>query len=89
MEGHLYEVFLQDIYFGPVSEQKVLGYLVLGYEIDDRFARELSRISASEVAFRYGNAIVRSTLKPPQESELLKVAPRKAVEERLCRIRSG
>jgi len=76
VKGHLYEVFLQDIYFGPISEKKVLGYLVLGYEIDDRFAREISRISASEVAFRYGNAIVRSTLKPPQEAELLKVEPR-------------
>ena len=71
VEGHLYEVFLQDIYFGPKSEHQVLGYLVLGYEIDDRFARELSRISASEVAFRYGDAIVRSTLKPAQEAELL------------------
>jgi signal transduction histidine kinase len=78
VKGHLYEVFLQDIYFGPTSEHKVLGYLVLGYEIDDRFVRELSRISASEVAFRYGNAIVRSTLKPSQESELLQVAPRSA-----------
>ena len=78
VEGHLYEVFLQDIYFGQVSEHKVLGYLVLGYEIDDRFARELSRISASEIAFRYGDAIVRSTLQPSQESELLKVPPRNA-----------
>lgn len=78
VQGHLYEVFLQDIYFGPKSEHKVLGYLVLGYEIDDRFARELSRISASEVAFRYGDAIVRSTLKPAQEAELLRVALRSA-----------
>jgi len=76
VEGHLYEVFLEDIYFGPISEHKVLGYLVLGYEIDDRFARELSRISASEVAFRYGDVIVRSTLKAAQEAELLKVSPR-------------
>jgi signal transduction histidine kinase len=76
VEGHLYEVFLQDIYFGPKSEHQVLGYLVLGHEIDDRFARELSRISASEVAFRYGDAIVRSTLKPAQEAELLRIAPR-------------
>lgn len=75
VDGHLYEVFLQDIYFGPASEHKLLGYLVLGYEIDDRFARELSRISASEVVFRYGDSIVRSTLKPAQEAELLHVAP--------------
>jgi signal transduction histidine kinase len=78
VEGHLYEVFLQDIYFGPASGRQVLGYLLLGYEIDDRVARELSRVAASEVAFRYGDSIVRSTLKPAQETELLRVAPRTA-----------
>lgn len=78
VEGHLYEVFLQDIYFGPASGHQVLGYLLLGYEIDDRVARDLSRVAASEVAFRYGDSIVRSTLKPAQESELLHVAPRLA-----------
>ncbi len=78
VEGHLYEVFLQDIYFGPASGRQVLGYLLLAYEIDDRVARDLSRVAASEVAFRYGDSIVRSTLKPAQESELLRVAPRTA-----------
>ena len=78
VEGHLYEVFLQDIYFGPASGRQVLGYLLLGYEIDDRVARDLSRVAASEVAFRYGDSIVRSTLKPAQETELLQVAPRTA-----------
>jgi signal transduction histidine kinase len=78
VEGHLYEVFLQDIYFGPASQRQVLGYLLVGYEIDDRVARDLSRVAAGEVAFRYGDAIVRSTLKPSQESELLQVAPQTA-----------
>ncbi len=76
VEGHLYEVFLQDIYFGPASRGQVLGYLLLGYEIDDQVARDLSRVAASEVAFRYGDVIVRSTLKPAQEAALLGVAPR-------------
>jgi signal transduction histidine kinase len=76
VDGHLYEVFLQDIYFGPASGHQILGYLVLGYEIDDRISRDLSRVAASEVAFRYGDAIVRSTLKPAQELELAQVAPR-------------
>lgn len=75
VDGHLYEVFLEVIYSGPASEERVLGYVVLGYEVDDRFARELSRISASEVVFRYGDTIVRSTLQPPQEAELLHAAP--------------
>src|SRR5437660_2630534 len=78
VEGHLYEVFLQDIYFGPASEHQVLGYLLVGYAIDDRVARDLSRVAAGEVAFRYGDVIVRSTLKPAQESELLRVSPRTA-----------
>jgi signal transduction histidine kinase len=78
VEGHLYEAFAKNIYFGPASERHVLGYLLLGYEIDDRLARDLSRVAASEVAFRYGDAIVRSTLKPAQESELLQAAPRLA-----------
>jgi signal transduction histidine kinase len=78
VEGHLYEVFRQAIYFGPASEHQVLGYLGLGYEIDDRVARDVSRVAASEVVFRYGDAIVRSTLKPSQEAELLRIAPRGA-----------
>src|SRR6266852_4528153 len=78
VEGHLYEVFLQDIYFGPASGHQILGYLLLGYEIDDRVARDLSRVAASEVAFRFGDSIGRSTLKPAQEEELLRVAPRTA-----------
>ncbi len=80
VDGHLYEVFLEDIYFGPVSDQRVLGYLVLGYEIDDRLARDVSGISASEVAFRYEDAIVRSTLKPAQEAEFLRVSTKLGAE---------
>ncbi|HXY50725.1 MAG TPA: HAMP domain-containing sensor histidine kinase [Terriglobales bacterium] len=70
--GHLYEVFLQPIYFGRAAENHVLGYLALGYEIDDRVAQEVRRVSASQVAFRYGDSIVRSTLNPSQETELLR-----------------
>ena len=72
VQGHLYEVFLQDIYFGAASEHRLLGYLALGYEIDDRVARDLSRVAAGEVAFRYREAIIRSTLKPSQEGELVR-----------------
>jgi signal transduction histidine kinase len=70
VEGHLYEIYLQEIYFGAAAENRVLGYLALGDEIDDRIAREVSRVAASEVAFRYGDGIVRSTLTPSQEAQL-------------------
>lgn len=67
---HLYEVFLKPIYFGAPAENRLLGYLVIGFEIDDRVASQVSRIAASQVAFYYGDTIVRSTLTPSQEAEL-------------------
>src|SRR5438874_1968027 len=67
---HLYEVCLKPIYFGPATENRLLGFLVVGYEIDDRVASQVSRIAASQVAFYYGDSIVRSTLTPFQEAEL-------------------
>ena len=67
---HLYQVFLKPIYFGPATENKLLGFLVIGYEIDDTVASQVSRIAASQVAFYYGDTIVRSTLDPAHEAEL-------------------
>ena len=67
---HLYEVFLRPIYFGPAEENHLLGFLVIGYEIDDRLTSQVGRIAASQVAFYYGGAVVKTTLSPMQESEL-------------------
>ena len=69
-DGHLYEVFLKPIYFGPASDNRLLGFLVIGYEINDEVAMQVSRIAASQVAFYFGDTIVRSTLKPSQQAEL-------------------
>ena len=80
VSGHLYEVFLQDIYFGAAREHRMLGYLGLGYEIDDRVTRDLSRVAASEVAFGYGDSIIRSTLKPSQEQELIQAGRRNSLQ---------
>ena len=68
----MYEVFLMPIYFGKASDNHLLGFLAVGYEIDDRVLQEMSGIAVAQVAFRYGDVIVRSTLAPAQESELLK-----------------
>ena len=67
---HLYEVFLKPIYFGAAAENRRLGFLVVGYEIDDRLASQVGRIAASQVAFYYGDAVVKTTLTPVQETEL-------------------
>jgi len=71
---HLYEVFLKPIYFGPAAEDRLLGFLVVGYEIDERVASQVSRIANSQVVFYYGNDVVRSTLSALQEDELSKQA---------------
>lgn len=68
---HLFEISLQPIYAGPASDNQILGYLVVGYEIDDGVARELSQVAASQVAFLYGDTLVRSTLSPLQETDLI------------------
>jgi signal transduction histidine kinase len=66
----LYEVFLKPIYFGPASENHLLGFLVIGYEINQEVASQISRIANSKVAFYYGEAIVTTTLGPALESAL-------------------
>ena len=63
---HLYQTFMQPVYFGSKTEGGLLGFLVIGYEIDDRLAREVSKVSASQVAFSYGDEIVATTLTPSQ-----------------------
>ncbi len=74
--GHLYEVFLTPIYFGPASANRQLGFLAVGYEIDDHVAAEVSRVAASQVAFYYGDSVVRSTLPASRVPELTREASR-------------
>lgn len=63
---HLYQTFVQPVYFGSKTEGSLLGFLVIGYAIDDRLAHEVSKVSASQVAFSYGNEIVATTLTQDQ-----------------------
>lgn len=73
--GHLYQVFLKPIYFGAPADNHLLGILAIGYEMDADAARDVSRISACQVVFRYGDAVVVSTLSPSQESVLSQQLP--------------
>src|SRR6202008_4001277 len=66
----LYEVFLQPINYGSATEGGVLGVLAIGYEVDERLAREVSRIAGSEVSITYGDSAIVSTLRPAQESAI-------------------
>ena len=63
---HLYQAFIQPIYFGSEAEGRLLGFLVEGYAIDDRLAREVSKVAVSQVVFSYGGEVVATTLTPVQ-----------------------
>jgi signal transduction histidine kinase len=63
---HLYQTFVQPVYFGSKTDGHLLGFLIIGYEIEGRLAREMSKVSASQVAFSYGDEIVATTLTPDQ-----------------------
>ncbi len=65
-DAHLYQTFVQPVYFGSRTEGPLLGFLIIGYEIDNRLAREVSKVAASQVAFSYGDEIVATTLNSEQ-----------------------
>ena len=68
--GHLYEVVLEPIYFGPRSNNALLGFVAVGYEMNTAVAREVSQVAASQVAIVCGSNVVVSTLNPEQTGAL-------------------
>ena len=68
--GHLYQVWVQPIYFGPTSQNMTVGLLVLGHEVNQRAASEFASVASSEVAFSFEGQPVASTLGPALQSEL-------------------
>jgi signal transduction histidine kinase len=65
-DHHLYQAFIEPIYRGSRADGTLLGFLVIGYEINDRLAAEVSKVAGSQVAFSCGNEIVGTTLTPAQ-----------------------
>ena len=68
--GHLYEVFLAPIYFGPRASNSILGTVAIGYEINATVAHELARVSAGQVAVVCSGKEVVSTINPADVEQL-------------------
>jgi len=68
--GHLYEVWIQPIYFGSTSQNMTVGLLALGHEVNARAAQEFASVASSEVAFAFEGTPVASTLNPSLQAEL-------------------
>ena len=60
--GHLYQVALRPIQLRGESSKMYLGTVIVGREIDSRVAAEVARIALCQVAFRYGDEAVVSSL---------------------------
>ena len=68
--GHLYEVGLSPIYFGPKSDNNLLGVVAVGYEMNAAVARQVSQVAASQVAIVCGDSVVVTTLSEEQTNAL-------------------
>ncbi|MHB8527473.1 MAG: hybrid sensor histidine kinase/response regulator [Candidatus Acidiferrales bacterium] len=66
----LYQFVLRPVYGGADQNHARLGTVVVGRAIDASAANELRRISSSQVAFRYGDKVIVSTLAPLDEANL-------------------
>jgi len=75
--GHLYEIWIQPIYFGAPSQGTTIGLLAVGHEIDEQAARDFGKIASSEVVFNFGDASVVSTLDAERKQELSRQIHRK------------
>ncbi len=61
-EGTLYAVASHLLYFGPEGTGTELGYVLLGYAVNNRVAVEVGQDAAAEVAFYAAGAIQATTL---------------------------
>jgi signal transduction histidine kinase len=68
--GRLYEVAAQPLIFGSAGSGTPLGFLAVGYAIDENVTREVSQAAEAEVAFAADGSIVATTLSPKLQQEL-------------------
>ena len=68
--GHLYEVFIAPIFFGPETSNSILGTVAIGSEINANVAHEVARVAAGQVAVVCSGQEVVSTVSPAGVAEL-------------------
>jgi signal transduction histidine kinase len=68
--GQLYRVFLHTILAGAGNNQRQVGIIAVGYQIDSSVATQLSLASGSQIALVTGDQIIATTLSAPEEKVL-------------------
>lgn len=73
--GHLYEYSVRPLYFGSQKTGTLLGYVISGYAIDQRFLLEIGRGAGAEAAFITHNGIAVTTLSKGKQDILQQNMP--------------
>jgi signal transduction histidine kinase len=69
-DGKLFEISSRSITFGSGEQMTGLGYVTIGYALDEKVAREVSESAAAEVVFAVDGKIVAGTLPQAMRQEL-------------------
>jgi signal transduction histidine kinase len=88
-DGRLYEISTQPLLFGDKDRGSRLGFIAVGYAVDERVAREVSEAAAAEVTFTVGGKVLASTLKPELQQQLIAQAseiPHSPTENRTIQL---
>jgi signal transduction histidine kinase len=67
----IYEISTQPLYFGPKEHGTLLGFVAVGYAIDEHVARAVSEAAAAEVTFTVDGRVVVSTLSSDLQKQLI------------------
>jgi signal transduction histidine kinase len=67
----IYEISTQPLYFGPREHGTLLGFVAVGYSIDEHVAKAVSEAAAAEVTFTVDGRVVVSTLSPELQKQLI------------------
>jgi signal transduction histidine kinase len=70
LDGRLFEIASQSLTFGSGEQMTGLGYVTVGYALDEKIAREVSEAAAAEVVFAAGGRIAAGTLPASLRQEL-------------------
>jgi signal transduction histidine kinase len=68
--GRLYWVFLRPITAGAGINEKQLGLVAIGYEVDSTIAEQLALVADSKIVLTANGNVIASTFAPNQEHEL-------------------
>jgi signal transduction histidine kinase len=69
-DGQLYRVFTRPITAGKGADERQLGLVCVGYQIDSKVAGQLALVSGSQIVLATGDKVIASTLPQSQEAEL-------------------